>query len=95
MCQLPVLQKQIAEFKSAARMVRLHSIRVEDEWILNTCYARKNRLLKIAVSNKQAAICGMPVVSAEDAEMLLQTILNLSCLNKKPHAESWTSGELR
>ena len=54
----------------------------------------KNRLLKVAVSNKQAAICGMPVVSAEDAEMIVQTILSMRGLSKKSHVESWRAGEL-
>ena len=83
---LPLLQKQFAEFKAAARMVKLYSLRVEDEWILATFYARKHRLLKNVVSNKQASICGMPAISAADAGMIMKKILSMKGLYKKMHA---------
>ena len=54
------LQTALAGFKRRMRKVVRHNAREEDEKFFQTSYARENRLKKMAVQNKHAAITGLP-----------------------------------
>ena len=56
----PMLQKQLADFKKAARKINVYAIAEEHAWHLETCYVSRNRLADAAVNSRQPAVRGMP-----------------------------------
>ena len=60
----------------------------EGEWVVRTCYSRENRLKKVAVDNKHAAVQGMPKINTCEAESILNMILAMKgATSKKQKAE--------
>ena len=76
-------QTAIKKFKKRARRVALHCMKKKEEWNIHTCDARKNRLETIAISNKHAAIKGMPKLSDQDARKVNSAILAMRGVNHK------------
>ena len=69
------LQKAVAAFKKQCRRVRIMCIDEGDEHNLHTCYSQVNRLKVMGISNRHAAIMGMPTLNEEDATMVTQAVL--------------------
>ena len=88
----PMLQKQIADFKKIVRKVKTYAVAEEDAWHLDTSYVQRNRLANAAVTNRQAAVRGMPHVSPEDAETIMLTTLAMRGIVKKKHVDAWKEG---
>ena len=55
----------------------------------------RNCLRDAGISNKQAAIRGMPEVSNEDGEKVRRILMALRGLENKKHLEEWESGQLK
>ena len=87
-------QRQLAHFKRAVRKLSRHTVPENYIRHLETCYVARNRLADAAISNRQAAIKGMPVVSRVDAETIMQVLLTLRGQDKKRHTEAWKQGKL-
>ena len=87
--QPPMLKEQLNAFKKAARKVNLHTVNEEQTWRLGTCYVQRNRLMNAAIHNRQSAIRGMPIMTKEDAEGIMQTLLALRGVDKKASLEAW------
>ena len=89
------LQTAIKNFKRRTRKVALHCVRKEDEWNFHTCNARRNRLETIAISNKHAAIKGMPQMSDEDARRISSAILAMRGVNQRKKKQAHQDGNLK
>ena len=87
--------KEIAAFKKAVRKINLHCIRLEDDWQLQTCYGRANRLKGVAVKNKHAGIQGLPKIGLVEAEEITKTILEMRGTRRTKQAEEHSKGQLR
>ena len=85
------LQSQIAGIKKHVRIIKRHCVSTEDEWNLNTCYGRCNRLKGAGVANKHAAMQGMPKIPNEDADKIMSVIQQMrgSIGSKKNKNDSW------
>ena len=82
-------------FKSVVRWVTTHGVRAEDEWKLQTSYARLNRLAGLGVSNKHAAVRGMPVLTQTQAKAIATQIMrDKGHLAKKKDKMSWEAQNL-
>ena len=82
------LLSDITTFKSRIRRVSTYCMKEEEEWVVSTSYSRENRLKKVAVDNKHAAIQGMPKIKACEAESILKMILTMKgATSKKQKAE--------
>jgi hypothetical protein len=57
------LQKAVAAFKVQCRRVRIMCVDEGDEHNLHTGYSQVNRLRPLGISNRHAAIVGMPVLN--------------------------------
>lgn len=64
-------------FKKHVGKIGTYCIDEQREWLLQTCYARPNRLSKVAVSNKHPAIQGMPMIPEDEAKVITNTILEM------------------
>ena len=84
----PMLKAHLAQIKKAVRKINLHTVPEEDSWGLETSEVMRNRLMKAGINNRQAAIRGMPFVSEEDAEKMMQTLLALRGHDKKKHLDA-------
>jgi hypothetical protein len=89
------LASDVAKFKSMTRMIATQCIDEGEEWILSTSYARANRLKEAAVSNKHAAIQGMPKVPQEEAEQIMKAILRMKGAYTKKHREAHEQERMR
>ena len=89
------LTEEIAAFKKVVRKINLHCVSQEDEWQLQTCYGRANRLKGVAVKNKHAGIQGLPKISLVEAEEIAKTILEMRGTRSKKQAEEHRKGLLR
>ena len=47
----------------------------EDEWQVATSYSRVNRLLPLGITNKHAAIKGLPILDDDEAKAVAREIL--------------------
>ena len=65
------------------------------EWIFDTCYSRKNRLLQAAISNKHAGIKGMPVLTQGEKELVMRILLEIKGKSTKKHEEAHRTGKLQ
>ena len=54
------LQSAMKTFKRRVRRIAMHCVLKEDERHFQTCQARSNRMEGLAISNRHAAIRGMP-----------------------------------
>ena len=88
------LLNEIALFKSRVRKVATYRIKDEQEWVLSTCYRRQNRRKNAAVSNKHAAIQGMPNIPKEEAGHMLRVILEMKGAQTKKHKKAHGEGIL-
>ena len=90
-----ILQKEMAKFKQAIRAITSNTVDQDEEWQLQTCYARKNRLSGIAISNKHAAIQGIPYINEEDAKKITAALLAMKGASKKKHREAHQADNLK
>ena len=60
-----------------------------------TCYVSRNLLANAAISNRQAAVKGMPSLSNGDAESIMRALLSMRGYDKKKHLEAWEHGTLK
>ena len=67
----------------------------EDEWHLQTCYGRANRLKAAAITKKHAAIKGMPRIPQKEAECITQAILDMKGATAKKHKDAHAKEQLR
>ena len=89
------LQKQMADFKRLTRNVKQYCLSPEDEWHLQTCYGRSNRLRDAGIDNKHAAIRGFPKVPEKDADRIMEHIQRLrGSLNSKKNREKFQKGNM-
>ena len=70
----PTWSQDMKAFKAAVRWIASHSVSKEDEWRLQTSYSRQNRLTGLGITNKHAAIRGMPKLSDGQAKAISKTI---------------------
>ena len=68
------LQSQMAVFKKRVRNIKRHCVGTGDEWLLDTCYGRGNRLKEAGVANKHAAAQGLPRIPEGDAQRIMEVI---------------------
>ena len=90
----PMLQAQVAEFKKSVRKIGKFTVSITQEWHLQTSKVMRNRLSKAAINNRQAAIKGMPVMTKEDAQRVMRTLLVLRGIDKVKNMEAWEEGGL-
>ena len=90
-----ILPAELASFKASVRRVNLHCVAEVDEWNLQTSYTRGNRLQKVAVSNKHAAVRGTPKLDPREAEAITKAILAMRGLKDKKHFNAHAKGQLR
>ena len=90
-----MLQPKIAELKKAVRKIKKHAMKMEDEWMFDTCYAPGNRLKEAAIENRQAAIKGLPCIDDKDAEAVMRLLIALRGINSKKQVEAWREGGLK
>ena len=74
--------------------MKRHTVPDNQEWILDTSYVARNRLADVAITNRQAAIRGLPVVGDEDAEAIIRVILALRGTDKKKQIDALQEGAL-
>ena len=65
-----------------------------DEHNLHTCYSQVNRLKAMGISNRHAAIVGMPTLSEEDATMVTQAVLAMRGVNQRKQKAMHAEGTL-
>ena len=70
-----ISQKEMAKFKQVVRTITCNTVDQDQEWQLQTRYARENRLSGVAISNKHAAIQGLPYMNEEDAKKITAALL--------------------
>ncbi len=70
-------------------------MKMEDEWMFDTCYAPGNRLKEAAIENRQAAIKGLPCIDDKDAEAVMRLLIALRGINSKKQVEAWREGGLK
>ena len=74
--QDPIASNQsMNNFKAAVRWTAARGIAKADEWHFATSYARANRLAPLGITNKQAAIKGMPILEESEAKAVAKEIL--------------------
>ena len=81
------LQKALAAFKVECRRVKDFCIKEGEEHHLATSYCQVNRLGKLGIENKHAAIRGRPVLDDEDRKAITQAILAMRGMNQKTKDE--------
>ena len=90
------LQAQIAAFKKHVRTIETLCLGVEDEWQLNTCYGRCNRLRAAGVENKHAALQGMPRIPPQDADRIMHVIQQMrGSIGTKKNKDLFEKGSLK
>ena len=57
-------------------MVR-HTVPEEHTWLFETSYVARNRLRRAAITNRQAAIRGIPYIEEEEATQIMKVLLAL------------------
>ena len=65
-----------------------------DEHNLHTCYSQVNRLKAMGISNRHAAIMGMPTLNEEDATMVTQAVLAMRGVNQRKQKAMHAEGRL-
>ena len=88
------LQKEIAEFKKHARKIAALCVREQDEWHFHSAVGRGNRLKQAGVSNKHAAIKGIPKIPSNEAELITTAILAMKGAGAKKHRDAHQKGKL-
>ena len=88
------LQKALAAFKVQCKRVKNFCIKEGEEHHLATSYCQANRLRKLGIDNRHAAIVGMPVLDEEDSITITQAILAMRGVNQKKHKEKQADGNL-
>ena len=79
--------QSMQSFKAAVRWITAHGVATSEEWKLQTSYTRANRLVSIGISNKHAAVRGMPALSQEHAEAVTNLIMHERGLLQKKKRE--------
>ena len=93
--QAITINQSIKDFNSAVRWTMARGVRQDKEWYLKTSYCRKNRLTPLGITNKHAAIRGMPKVSAQQAESVTKEIFIAKGLTKsKKQKIAWGKAEV-
>ena len=88
------LLRTISEFKAAVRKVMVFCCDTKDEHLFRACPSRQNRLIDLAIGNKQVAIQGMPCIPEDEAETIVADILSFKGMcskNKKTYMLKATS----
>ena len=67
--------QSMKNFKAAIRWTAARGMAKEDDWHVATSYSRANRLLPLGVTNKHAAIKGLPMLDDEEAKAVAREIL--------------------
>ena len=91
----PTWSMEMKAFKSAVRWTTAHNIGTTDEWHLETSYYRYNRLAGLGITNKHAAVRGMPKLSVEQAQAVSKFPFKSKGLLKNGRdKEIWNKGKL-
>ena len=77
MVQKKSLLAELAVFKKACRRVAADCVHESQEWLFDTCRSRTNRLGVAGISNKHAAIRGMPTLDMEEMAITMQVLMEL------------------
>ena len=77
------------------RKLATECIEETQDWIFDTCYRRKNRLLQAAVSNKHAGIKGMPVLTQCEKELVMKILMEMRGKGTRKHEEAHRTGKLQ
>ena len=85
----------LAKFKHFVRTIASNIVDHDQEWQLQACYARKNRLSSVAISNMHAAMQGLPYMTEEDAKKVTGALLAMKGASKKKHREAHQSDQLK
>lgn len=95
LAKTPSLQSAVADFKRRVRQVAKTCVEVADEWELQTWPNRSNRIAKLTISSKQAAIQGMPALVEDDAKYITKALLAMREVNQKVHKAAHDDGNLK
>ena len=88
--------QSMQSFKAAVRWIAAHGVRTSEEWKLQTSYSRANRLSALGISNKHAAVRGMPNLTQKQAEAVANLIMHeRGLLHKKKDKASWAAQHLQ
>ena len=88
------LQSEIACLKKCFRKIATECIDEGQEWILQTCYSRRNRLMQAGITNKHAGAKGMPVLTQIERDMVMEVIAELRGKGSKKNLETFRKGNL-
>ena len=91
----PSLQRAVPEAKHRVRKVAMLCVYEADEWQLHTCRIRSNRLDKLTITNRHAAIQGMPAISVEDGRYIAKALLAMRGVNQEIHKVLHEDGRLK
>ena len=67
--------QSMANFKAAVRWTAARGIAKEDDCHFSTSYARSNRLSPLGITNKHAAIKGLPILDEDEAKAVAKDIM--------------------
>ena len=84
-----------SRIQKSVRKLAMLCVDEADEWQLHTCRSRSKRLDKLAISNRQVAIQGMPAISDEDGRYIAKTLLAMRGANQKTHKALHEDGQLK
>ena len=85
---LNTLHNEITVFKKVVIRMSLQCTPDEEEWQLETSYARAHRMKPLAIQNKHAGINGMPIIEEKGAANIAGTVLALEGISKEKHMEA-------
>ena len=91
----PTWSQDMKIFKATVRWIASHCVSKDDEWRLQTSYIRQNRLIGLGITNKHAAIRGLPKLSDEQAKAIAKNILKTKgLLKKQKDQDDWIKNKL-
>ena len=68
------LQTAIKQFKRRTRKVAMRCTQKEEDWHLQTCEGRRNRMEELAISNKHAGVRGIPQLDEEQSKTVTSAV---------------------
>ena len=88
------LLTKLANFKKTCRRFAADCTHEEQEWVLDTCYSRINRLSAAGVANKHAGVKGMQALGEDEKDLTMMTMLELKGKGSKKQKEQHQGGKL-
>ncbi len=92
--KLECLQTVGADFKRRGRHARRHCTDELDEWRLQPCYFRGNRLQGLAITNKHGGVKVRPILEAEEEAAISIGILVTTGNNRTAHKKARDEGRV-